>query len=60
MEHLNKYEELLPKSNTHTKLAIDLLKAGPKFEEKLKKYIRPQVIKGVPSVITDLKPIYKD
>lgn len=60
LEHINQYESLLPKSNTHTRLALDLLKPGPQFEEKLKKYMRPMVIKGVPSIITELKSLYKD
>lgn len=51
---------MLPKSNTHTRLALDLLKAGPEFEQKLVKYMRPLVIKGVPSVITSMINLYAD
>ena len=32
VEILNKYEEVLPKSNTHVRLAMTLLSAGPVFE----------------------------
>lgn len=60
LEVLSQYEEVLPKSNSHLRLAIELLVAGPSFEEKLLKFVRPQVIKGVPSLINDLKKIYKD
>jgi len=60
LEILNKYEEVLPKSNTHTRLAIDLLKAGPAFEQKLIKFVRPLIIKGVPSTINDMRKLYQD
>jgi len=60
LECLSKYEEVLPKSNTHTRLAIDILKAGPAFEQKLIKFIRPMIIKGVPSLINDMRKIYLD
>ena len=60
LEVLNYYEEVLPKSNTHTRLAIDLLKAGPAFEQKLIKFVRPLIIKGVPSTINDMRKLYQD
>lgn len=50
----------MPKTNTHTRLACDLLKVGEKFEEKLIKYVRPMVIKGVPALMTELRTLYKD
>ena len=55
------YEEVLPKSNTHLRLMIDILHAGPLFREKLEKFVRPLIIKGVPSLINDLKKtVYQD
>jgi len=32
----------------------------PHFKEKLAEYLRPLVIKGVPSVINELKSMYRD
>lgn len=55
---MSKYEEVLPKSNTHVRLLIDSLPAGDVFKQKFIKYIKPLVIKGVPSVINDLKSMY--
>jgi hypothetical protein len=60
VEILNKYEESLPKSNAHVRLALDLISAGPVFEQKLLKYMRPLVIKGVPSLIRALRTLYQD
>jgi len=61
VEVLSSYEELLPKSNSHTRLAIDMLSAGPLFKEKLEKFVRPLIIKGIPSLINDLKKtVYLD
>jgi len=57
---LSKYDELLPKCTTHKRLILDLIKASPDFEERLQKYMRPMVIKGVPSLITELRSLYKD
>ena len=51
---------MLPKSDTHVRLTLDLLKAGPEFEKKLVKYMRPLIIKGVPSVITSMRNLYAD
>ena len=50
----------MPKSNAHVRLALDLVSAGPVFEQKLLKYMRPLVIKGVPSLIRALRTLYKD
>ena len=59
-EILSKYEEVQPKSNSHIRLALDLLPAGIEFKTKLIKYMRPMVIKGVPSLINDIKNLYTD
>jgi hypothetical protein len=50
----------LPKSNAHQRLAVDVLTAGPLFREKVTQYIRPQIIKGIPSVINDFKKMYRN
>ena len=60
LEILQKYEGHLPKSNTHTRLLIDLLPAGPVFESKLISFMKPLLVKGVPSLINDMKIVYKD
>ena len=39
---------------------MDLLKAGPVFKERLTAYIRPQVIKGVSSLVNELRSLYND
>ena len=50
----------MPKTTSHIRLALDLLKAGEIFESKLAGYMRPMLIKGVPSLITELRSLYKD
>lgn len=52
---------MLPKSNTHLRLIVDTLPASDEFKEHLERYIRPLVIKGVPSMVNDLRRIiYRD
>ena len=41
-------------------MILDLLKAGPVFKERLTAYIRPQVIKGVSSLVNELRSLYSD
>ena len=41
-------------------MILDLLKAGPVFKERLTAYIRPQVIKGVSSLVNELRSLYND
>ena len=41
IEIIQKYEELLPKSNTHSRLSLDLLPHGENFNNRLLKYLRP-------------------
>lgn len=57
---LNEYQDLYKKSNTATKVILDLIKAGPVFKEKLTAYVRPQVIKGVSSLVNELRTLYSD
>ena len=60
IEILEKYEEVLPRSNTHLRLAIDLLEAGDVFKAKLLKYMRPLILKGAPSLVNDLQALYEN
>ena len=39
---------------------IKILNAGDAFKEKLTKYIRPLIIKGVVSLVNEMKWIYND
>jgi tetratricopeptide (TPR) repeat protein len=60
-EILQKYEKLQkPSVTTHLKLSLDLLPAGDEFKSRLERFIRPQIIKGVPSVINNMPKIYAD
>lgn len=61
VETLTPYMEQYPKSNTPLRIILKCAPAdSPIFEEKLKQYLRPLLIKGVPSVINDLKLFYRD
>jgi hypothetical protein len=58
LEILQKYEEVLPKSNAHKRLAIEIIQPGEIFTTRLTNYLRPLIIKGVPSVINDMRSLY--
>lgn len=61
VEALQPYQEQYPKSNTPLRIVLRHAPAdSPVFKETLIKYLRPQLIKGVPSVINDLKVFYKE
>lgn len=61
IEVLEKYEETLPKSDTHLRLQLNLIRHdNAAFKAKLKKYMKPMIVKGVPSVINDLSDFYND
>ena len=45
--------------NAPSRIALKLLK-GDLFKAALKKFVRPLLIKGAPSVMTDLKELYHD
>jgi hypothetical protein len=45
--------------NAHTRIALKLVH-GESFAENLARFIRPLLIKGAPSVMTDLKELYFD
>ena len=49
-----------PKSNSPMRLLLNELEAGEDFKNYMTKYIRPLIVKGVPSVINDMKTLYKD
>jgi len=51
--------ELHPRSSACARLPLDFL-AGDKFERRLAQYVRKPLRKGVPSLFSDLKPLYAD
>ena len=51
------YAELLPRINSHIRIALRYLQ-GDEFSEFLARYTRPLLIKGVPSMMKDLKEFY--
>lgn len=58
---LDPYLKQYPKSNTPLRIILTCAPAdSPIFKERLIQYLRPQLIKGVPSVINDLKIFYKE
>ena len=52
------YAEKLPRVNSHLRLGIRYLQ-GDDFSEFLARYTRPLLIKGVPSMMRDLKEFYQ-
>lgn len=60
IECLELYLNARPKVNKPLRVLVNHLPAKhPRFKEFLTKYMKPQVIKGVPSMINDLKVFYK-
>jgi len=58
---LEKYEGQLPKSNTPLRVQLDLIShSNEKFKPKLISYMKPLLLKGVPSLINDLGDYYED
>ena len=51
------YAEKLPRVTSHLRLGIRYLQ-GDDFSEFLARYTRPLLIKGVPSMMQDLKEFY--
>ena len=51
--------EKLPRVNSHIRIGLRHLE-GKHFAEFLPKYLRPLLIKGVPSVIQEIKEFYKN
>ena len=58
-EILETYEKNLPKATAHQRIALKLL-YGEDFKEKLLKFATPQIVKGVPQMLYDLKELYTD
>ena len=55
------YRKQYPKSNTVERIILKVAPSdSPIFKETLVKYVRPQLIKGVPSVLNDLKIFYRE
>lgn len=52
------YEQKLPRVNSHIRFGLRYLD-GTDFTEFLNKYIRPLLVKGVPSVIQEIKEFYR-
>lgn len=52
------YEQKLPRVNSHIRFGLRYLH-GVDFSELLDKYIRPLLVKGVPSVIQEIKEFYR-
>ena len=51
------YAEVLPRVNSHLRIGLRYLQ-GDDFTEFLVRYTRPLLIKGVPSLMQDLKEFY--
>jgi hypothetical protein len=61
VECMDEYVKLYPKSNSPVRIILKCAPAGsPVFKERLIQYLRPQIIKGVPSVINELKIFYRE
>ena len=56
-ELMDKYAQVLPRVNTHTRISLRYLQ-GDDFESRLRQYIKPQIIKGVPSIMHELRELY--
>ena len=56
---MNYYRERLPRVNAHLRVGMKYLH-GDKFAEYLRLYVKPLLIKGVPSIMTDLQEFYVD
>lgn len=58
-EVLQYYRMGFPKIDAHIRIGLTFL-TGKNFEEYLEAFIKPLLIKGVPSVIQDLKELYSN
>jgi tetratricopeptide (TPR) repeat protein len=56
-ETLAEYEAKYPRVGAHMRIAIRHLQ-GEVFSETLRRYTRPMIIKGVPSMLQDLRELY--
>lgn len=58
-EVLQYYKKGFPKVNAHVRIGLTFL-TGKHFEDYLDEFVKPLLIKGVPSVIQDLKELYNN
>lgn len=56
---LDEFVEGLPKVNSHLRVGLRYLH-GNSFQDYLEKYMRPLIIKGVPSIMIDLREFYTE
>jgi len=56
---LDSYQQAFPRVNAPTRIGLKLFK-GDMFKTALQKHLRPLLVKGAPSVMTDLKELYHD
>jgi len=54
---LQYYRKGFPKVDAHIRIGLTFL-SGTNFDEYLEAFVKPLLIKGVPSVIQDLKELY--
>jgi len=59
MEIISVYIEKYPRINASIRISLKLVH-GALFAENLAKFMKPLLIKGAPSVMTDLKELYFD
>jgi len=57
LELLSTYQTLMPKSVMPRRLMLQIAQ-GERFKQELETYIVPQIIKGVPSMLKDLRNLY--
>jgi len=58
IEYVDELVKTNPKANMPFRLALNVLEAGDDFKKNMIKYMRPLIIKGVPSLINDMKSLY--
>ena len=54
---LDEYVEGFPRVNSHLRVGLRYL-YGANFQEYLERYMRPLLIKGVPSLMMDMRELY--
>ena len=58
-EYYQNLQEKFPSSPACRRIPLDFLK-GTRFEESLRTFMVPYIEKGIPSLFTELKPLYTD
>ncbi|KAH7098643.1 N-terminal acetyltransferase A, auxiliary subunit [Auriculariales sp. MPI-PUGE-AT-0066] len=59
LELLADLETKVPKGSAPTRIALDVA-TGDEFDVRVRKYIETGLTRGVPSLFTDIKPLYSD